>query len=309
MLTRSVVAAATGTDDAVNASVMARNRVRSFLALFLLSFVATADRPVAQTKPQPGTADPLRFAVIGDNGTGDRAQFEVGSQLAAARATFPFELVLMLGDNMYGRQEPQDFIDKFQRPYAPLLRDNIPFFATLGNHDKPSNRDYPAFNMNGQRYYSFTRKDVAFFVFDSNVLDANQLSWIENVLAQPATGWKICIFHHPLYSDAGRHGSNVDVRVVLEPLMVEHGVDVAFSGHEHVYERLKPQKGITYFIAGSSGQLRKGDLTPSPTMAAGFDDDQVFMLVEIAGDEMQFRAISRTGRVVDTGVVRRTPRT
>jgi 3',5'-cyclic AMP phosphodiesterase CpdA len=279
--------------------------------ILVILFVAAlaAGRVLGQSVAPAAAGDSLRFAVIGDNGTGERPQFEVASQMAAARATFPFEMVLMLGDNMYGRQEAQDFIDKFQRPYAALLRENVPFFGTLGNHDKPGNRDYPGFNMNGQRYYSFVRKNVTFFVFDSNALDAKQVSWIEDVLARPAPGWKICVFHHPLYSDAGRHGSNVDLRVVLEPIMVRHGVDVVFSGHEHIYERLTPQKGIHYFIAGSSGQLRKGDLVPSPTMAAGFDEDQAFMLIEIVRADMQFRAISRTGRVVDSGVIRRVPQT
>jgi hypothetical protein len=96
---------------------------------------------------------------------------------------------------------------------------------------------------------------------------------------------------------------------VLEPLLVRYGVNVVFSGHEHVYERLVPQKGITYFIDGSSGQLRKGDVIPSPTTAAAFDQDQTFMLVEVTEAQLSFRTISRTGRLVDSGVIRRRPTT
>jgi hypothetical protein len=91
--------------------------------------------------------------------------------------------------------------------------------------------------------------------------------------------------------------------------MVRHGVNVVFSGHEHVYERITPQKGITYFIEGSSGQLRKGGVKPSAITAAAFDQDQTFMLVEIAADRMWFRTLSRTGQVVDSGVVHRRPGT
>jgi 3',5'-cyclic AMP phosphodiesterase CpdA len=242
--------------------------------------------------------------VIGDNGSGSKAQQEVGDQMAAARARFPFELVLMLGDNMYGRQQPQDFIDKFERPYTTLLAAGVRFFAALGNHDNQSNRFYKGYNMGGERYYTLARQDVRFFVLDTNLMDAAQLAWIETALQQSTEEWKIVYFHHPLYSDGGRHGSNVELRVVLEPLLVRHGVDVVLSGHEHVYERIKPQKGITYFVAGSSGQLRKGDLQPSAMMAAGFDEDQAFMLVEIVGEEMLFETISRTGRVVDSGIIR-----
>jgi hypothetical protein len=77
-----------------------------------------------------------------------------------------------------------------------------------------------------------------------------------------------------------------------------------FASHDHVYERLTPQKGITYFIEGSSGQLRKGDVRRSAMTAAAFDQDQTFMLVEVNRDQMHFEAISRSGRIVDSGVVR-----
>jgi 3',5'-cyclic AMP phosphodiesterase CpdA len=279
------------------------------IALLFLLLGASTWLPAAQEIPVLQAADSLKFAVIGDNGTGDRPQYDVGAQMAAARATFPFEMVLMAGDNMYGRQEPQDFLTKFERPYALLLGAGVPFYATLGNHDKQSNASYKGFNMNGQRYYTLVRQHVRFYVFDTNLMDSQQLEWIERTLAEPHDGWKICLFHHPLYSDAGRHGSNVELRVALEPLLVRYGVSVAFTGHDHVYERVKPQKGITHFVIGNSGMLRKGDLEPSSTLAAGFDQDQAFMLVEIAGNVMRFQTISRTGRVVDSGVVGRRPQT
>jgi 3',5'-cyclic AMP phosphodiesterase CpdA len=209
----------------------------------------------------------------------------------------------MMGDNLYGSQQPRDFFLKFESPYGPLLRMGIPFYAALGNHDNPSNRNYPGFNMGGQRYYSFARGPVRFFVFDSNLMDAGQLEWADRGLAQAVEDWKIVVFHHPIYSDGDRHGPNVALRVALEPMLVRHGVDVVLSGHEHIYERIKPQQGITYFIVGSSGQLRKGGLSRSELTAAGFDQDRAFMVASIAGNDLTFQAISRTGNVVDSGVI------
>ena len=247
----------------------------------------------------------LKFAVPGDFGDGSREQYDVGRQMAAARQAFPFEFVLALGDNMYDRQQPEDFIAKFQKPYEALLQAGVRFYATLGNHDRPDNRFYPGFNMGGERFYTFVRQQVRFVVLDTNVLDRKQLAWAESTLRDAREPWKIAYFHHPLYSNGGRHGSNVELRVVLEPLLVQYGVSVVFTGHEHIYERLTPQKGITHFVEGSGGRLRKGDLERSATTAAGFDRDQTFMLVEIAGDQMSFRTISRTGVVVDAGVIAR----
>ena len=117
--------------------------------------------------------------------------------------------------------------------------------------------------------------------------------------------WKIAVFHHPLYSNAGRHGSSVDLRTVLEPVLQAHGVKVVFSGHDHIYERLIPQQGIHYFVVGSSGQLRRGDLRRSASTAAGNDQDQAFMLVEIDQNELFFETITRTGTTIDSGRILR----
>jgi predicted phosphodiesterase len=247
----------------------------------------------------------VRFAVIGDSGTGDRVQYEVARQMVAARTRMPFDLVIMLGDNIYGHQGPDDFIQKFERPYKPLLDAGVRFYAALGNHDNENNRFYRPFNMGGERYYTFTVKNVRFFVLDSDYLDPKQRTWIENALGDTGDDWKICYFHHPLYSDGGRHGSQVDLRVVLEPLFVKYDVNVVFSGHDHIYERLKPQNGIHYFVAGAAGQLRKGDVRPSEMTAAAFAQDQSFVLVDITGDDMTFEAISRAGQIVDSGVIHR----
>jgi 3',5'-cyclic AMP phosphodiesterase CpdA len=253
----------------------------------------------------PARSDSLKFAVIGDNGTGEKPEYDVGQQMAAARATFPFDMVLMLGDNMYGRQDPQDFVTKFERPYSALLQAGVLFYATLGNHDNQNNRFYKAFNMGGERYFTFVKKNVRFFVLDTNQLDPKQRAWFDEVLQRSDDLWRICFFHHPIYSDGGRHGSDVSLRVVLEPLLVKYDVDVVFSGHDHVYERLKPQKGITYFVSGSGGELRRGDVHPSGLTAAYYDQDQSFMLVEVAGDDLYFEAVARSGVTVDSGVIHR----
>jgi hypothetical protein len=271
----------------------------------LLAVVLSVCQLLAQSRQLPNAPNSVKFAVIGDNGTGERPQYEVGTQMARAHASFAFDTVLMLGDNMYGSQEPSDFVRKFEQPYKKLLESGVQFFATLGNHDNQLNRYYKPFNMSGERYYTFAKKNVRFFVLDSDSLDPKQLAWIEESLKSSSDEWKICYFHHPLYSDGGTHGSAVELRVVLEPLFLRYGVAVVFSGHEHFYERLAPQKGIHYFIEGAAGQLRRGDIVRSEYKAAGFDQDQSFMLVEIAGADLFFQTISRTGRTVDSGSIHR----
>jgi 3',5'-cyclic AMP phosphodiesterase CpdA len=162
--------------------------------------------------------------------------------------------------------------------------------------------------MGGQRYYTFVRNDVRFVVLDSSSLDPPQIHWLDRTLSNAQEPWKIVYLHHPLYSDGGRHGGSADLRVTLEPMFVKWGVSVVYSGHDHIYERFKPQNGIVYFVSGAGGQLRRGDLHGSDQMAAGFDRDQSFMLNEIDGDVLYFQVLSRTGATIDRGTIhRRTP--
>ncbi len=283
-------------------------RKRLFLILSLVSaflLIASADPFKSPLKPNS-----VRFAAIGDMGTGEAPQYEVAQRMITSRQTFPFEFVIMLGDNLYGGSSPKDFEKKFEVPYKPLLDAGVKFYASLGNHDNPNERFYKLFNMSGANYYTFQKGNVRFFVLDSNYMDPKQLSWLEKQLQDAGNkDWKICYFHHPLYSSGKTHGSSVELRSRIEPMFVKYGVDAVFSGHDHVYERVHPQKGIYYFTEGSSGQLRNGDLAKTDMTEEGFDTDRTFMLVEVAGDEMYFQTLSRAGTEVDSGVLPRLVRT
>lgn len=279
-----------------------RRRLVFIVALFsTLLLSARADQFKFPLRPNS-----VRFAAIGDMGTGDSAQYQVAQQMVAARHTFPFDFVIMLGDNIYGGSGPKDYENKFEMPYKPLLDAGVKFYASLGNHDNPNERLYKLFNMNGANYYTFKKGNVRFFVLDSDYMDSKQLAWLERELQNAGNSdWKICYFHHPLYSSGKTHGSSLELRSLIEPLFVKHGVDAVFSGHDHVYERLHPQKGIYYFTEGSSGQLRDGDLGKTGMTEKGFDSDRTFMLVEIAGDQLYFETLSRGGIEIDSGVLSR----
>jgi Calcineurin-like phosphoesterase len=288
----------------VNRTWSSRPRLMRSLCLALIA-AAVVSASLSAQSTLPNVPGSLKFLAMGDNGTGERAQYEVAQQMTKLRETFPFDLVIMLGDNMYGGQKPDDYVKKFEQPYATLLAGGVKFQASRGNHDRPEQVSYAPYNMNGQRYYTYVRGNVRFFALDSTLMDRAQLAWLQSELGNAREEWKICYFHHPLYSNAARHGSSVDLRLQLEPLFTKHGVNVVFSGHDHVYERIKPQKGIYYFVSGAAGQLRRGNMRATDETAAAFDQDQSFMAVEIAGENLTFQAISRTGRIVDSGVIRR----
>lgn len=248
----------------------------------------------------------VRIAVFGDTGRGSKEQYDLGRLMHTYRQAYPYDTVIMTGDNIYGTDKAEDMKLKFEDVYRPLIDQGVKFYATLGNHDASNQRFYALFNMKGEEYYRFEKGNVAFYSLNSNYMDKRQLDWLTTALAGDGTKWKIAFFHHPPYSSGERHGSDLKMREALHPLFVKTGVDVVFTGHDHFYERIKPQDGITYFVAGAGGKIRGGDIKKgSPLTASAFDKDLSFMLVEIWKDEMHFQVISRTGQTVDSGMIKR----
>jgi hypothetical protein len=262
--------------------------------------------PLALTLPNK--ADSLKFAVLGDFGTGTREQYQTAEQMKRAHDLFKYELVILVGDNLYGSERPQDFKKKFEVPYKPLLDAGVKFYASLGNHDAREQRYYKLFNMDGKLYYTFkgSKQSVRFYALESTYMDPEQIVWFEKELRNSDSDWKIPYFHHPPYSSGDRHGSDARLREVLEPLFLKYNVSVVFTGHDHFYERTKPQKGIVYFVVGAGWKLRKGNIdTNSGITAKGNDQEYSFLVAEIDGDELTFNAVSRVGEVFDSGTLTR----
>jgi 3',5'-cyclic AMP phosphodiesterase CpdA len=267
----------------------------------------------SDTTPLLSKTASLKFAVIGDSGRWSAEQRQTASQLAAQYRHEPFDFVLMLGDNNYGDGSPESFRTRFEEPFQALLDAHVRFYAARGNHDVGPQWNYPLFNMGGHRYYTFERTSglapplvgtvAQFFAVDTVNLDEDELSWLDRQLSESKAEWKIVFQHHPLYSSGRYSFASAFLRRTLEQTFVEHQVDVVFAGHEHVYERMVPQRGIVYFVAGAAGSVRVGDLRPSAYQAKGYDRDLSFMLIQLSGASMHFQAITRTGETIDSGTI------
>lgn len=279
-------------------------RIFPLLTLCLLAVLAPAQNKLDVRLPL--ASDSVRFAVIGDSGTGGKGQYAVAREMETYRKAVNFNFVIMLGDNIYGGHNPTDFAHKFEVPYKPLLDAGVKFYASLGNHDDPNIESlYKPFNMSGSRYYTFSKGNTQFFALDSNYMDTRQLTWLEQNLRSSNARWKICFFHHPLFNDGSMHGPDLDLRNQLTPLLHAYGANAVFSGHEHAYERIKPEDGIYYFILGDSGKLVHNDFHRHDVMEKSFDRENCFMVVEISGDDLYFQTISATGETVDSGKLAR----
>jgi predicted phosphodiesterase len=268
---------------------------------------ALAPRAVFGATP---AKDKIKFLAIGDFGTGDDNQTGIAAQMLRDHKTSPLDFVIAVGDNIYPDGGGRHFMKKFERPYAGLIREAVPFHAVLGNHDvKDGRRDqcqYPLFNMSGRGYYTVKKGDglAEFFMCDSTDFDMAQVGWLEGALKESAAKWKIAVFHHPIYSSAQEHGSSLGLRARIEPILARCGVNVVISGHDHVYERVKPLQGVQYFVTGAGGKVRHGDVDmSSPFRATSFDRDNHYMQMVIEDQQISFKTITRVGAVIDQGTI------
>jgi Calcineurin-like phosphoesterase len=255
--------------------------------------------------------DKLRFAVVGDWGTGDRNAVGTAAQMYGAHQRSPFDFVISAGDNIYPNGAGRYFTKNFEQPFATLLKDRISFYTVLGNHDVSAGRQdqcqYPLFNMGGQNYYKVEKGNglAEFFMLDSTDFDSAQAAWLESSLRASKAKWKVAVFHHPIYSSGKTHGSAMGLRRQLEPILARYDVKVALTGHDHIYERTKLQQGIQHFVTGAGGKVRRGDVDlGSSFREASFDQDNHFMLIEMDSKQINFQAISETGAVVDSGAIK-----
>jgi hypothetical protein len=263
----------------------------------------TSGASAASLLPMPSIRGGTVFALMGDSGSGNQSQHAVAKAMLAYFNTarrFPF--VLMLGDNLYD----DDYTNEFSIPYKPLIDLGVKFYAALGNHDRDLEIHFKPFNMNDVDRYTFDQGNARFAALNSNHPgDPLQIKWLDTAFAGAETKWKICFFHHPLYSSGEHAAEGRDViRPALEGALVRNKVDVVFTGHEHLYEHIKPQQGVQYFISGGGGKnLFNFHKSEFDVVIAS---EHHFMVAEIDGDRLFFEAITQTQKILDCGIIFRT---
>ena len=276
----------------------------------------------------------IEFAVIGDSGTGGGHQKEVASQMVAFHQNHPWEFILMLGDNIYENGDPDDFDEKFKNIYKKL---NVPFHATLGNHDRSTEEfarkqvQDPAFGYEDRKdEYEFPAgpriggKQLARFIcLNSGAWrDRDELSRREKDLdgwlsKSSDYHWNFVFFHHPIYSFAHSkwpfgwlsfgwgHGSDKQLRKRWEQTFIDGRIDIVLSGHDHFYQKIKKQKGgIHYFVSGGAGKIRAGIKKNHAEVEFG-KVTYHFLHFEVSEEEVRFAAVDKDGNIFHQGCIRK----
>ena len=254
----------------------------------------------------------LRFAAIADTGSSTNNQYAVGRAMTEYHRQNPFNMVLMVGDNIYNNGEIAKIKETFEVPYADLLKQGVKFYAALGNHDvRTANGDreveYPQFNMQGQHYYTHEHAGVKFFVLEtSSIVDpastdrAKQLAWLDRELAASKARWNIVYGHHNIYS-AGVYKIDPIMRRDITPILKKHQVKLWINGHDHNYQRSQPIDGTTYLVCGGGG----ANLYPvkAQSWTAFAQSIHSFGIVEVYQDQILLTGIDSKGEIIDRGLV------
>jgi acid phosphatase type 7 len=264
--------------------------------------------PTGRFRTAPvGDDSRFSFAVVGDSGSGGKGQLAVAALLERLRP----DLVLHTGDVVYPAGQERHYDRRFFAPYQNLIK-TVPLFPVLGNHDVRKGNGaaflenfHPPLGSPGstKRYYSFDWGNTHFVALDSELYHGDRGSnpeeqrvFLERDLATTCKRWKVAFLHRSPYGSS-RHGGDEKVREDLEPLFVKHGVDLVFSGHDHVYERTVPIMGVTYVVSGGGGRrlypAGNSELTASSVSA------HHAVLVRVSGSHLLLETLEVGGKVVD----------
>lgn len=269
----------------------------------IVSFATHLTGSPTKTEPlEPfaaGREPELRIAVAGDVGyANDRAK-RTGDAIAKAGTNDPYDVLLLLGDNVYPSGDPARLPQTVFEPFAPVLAAGAQLLAILGNHDVMdghADAHVAALGMPG-RWWARQVGDATIIALDSNEPhNPDQRAWLERTLAETTTTWKIVALHHPPYS-AGYQGSNLGVRTELTPLFERYGVQLVLSGHEHDYQRSKIINGVTYIVTGGAADTRRSGREEFTAVSASWHH---FVDLNVFADHLFLRAVNESGRVFDT---------
>lgn len=280
-----------------------------------------------RTAPRPGTAERIAVLAFGDSGWGSPEQV----RLADLMGRRSWDLAIHVGDLAYEDGTERDFTLRHFQVYRELLS-RVPLFPAPGNHDvrTAGGRPYDrAFGLLGRdhrrRYYTFRWGPVRFFALDttgespSDLRETSggskQLAWLEatldSVRREPDVRWIVVYMHHPIFSSGmglSGHGSDIELRRVLQPLFDRHGVDLVLAGHDHHYQRtyplreetrVRPGCGPVYVVTGGGGARTVARDIDVVRWSAESSRSHHFLRLLASAERLEVEAVGMDGRTLD----------
>lgn len=317
--------------EAVIQNVDVGQTVQYSLAYGGLFGMARDQGPTHTVRMPPDRKATIRFIAFGDSGSGGNGQYD----LAAIMARQKCDLVIHTGDLIYPAGAPQDYYRKFYDPYAALIA-SAPFMASLGNHDCATDKGAPLLRQfvlpqNGpagiepERNFWFDYGSARFVALDTNRstelgtisfedMKAKVAPWLREVLSSNDARWKFVFFHHPPYTGSTHDaGGQAFVKDAFSAILDDTGVDMVFTGHNHLYERTAPIRGDkvvgegegpVYITTGAGGAPQYPEELPPPAYMRFYKDKIFsFSVIDLAGDKLTLRQIDENENVIDEYVI------
>jgi predicted phosphodiesterase len=257
-----------------------------------------------QTAVTPGTA--FRFVVYGDTRTYPQDHAAVVGGIVASNPRF----VIHTGDFVARGEEYWRWQTEYFNPTASLMK-NTTVFPCLGNHEHNAEWYYHFFRTppgggdHDEQWYSFDYGTCHFVILDSDVdfsAGSDQYAWLEKDLKASTAEWLFVVHHHPAYS-SGPHGGHDKVQQHLVPLYEVYGVDIVFSGHDHIYERSR--KGGVYYVVSGGGGAPVYDCGQKPNPYRQYcEKTHHFCTIDIDQKRATMRACHSNGAVFDSVALR-----
>jgi hypothetical protein len=276
----------------------------------------TSELRTFQTAVDPESA--FSFVLIGDTQKNPLMTGRIARLAWDRRPHF----VVHLGDVVDNGPDKLEWEEELFQPCLELFG-RVPIFPAIGNHEKDHAWYYRYFSLPPpEYYYQYRYGNADFFVLDSNKpLDrgSEQYRWLDQALGRSEATWKFAYHHHPAYSsddnDYGDTWKGKEPSTLGDPnarhlvaLYEKHGVDLAFNGHIHVYERSWPlrggkvdrDRGVIYVTSGGGGGKLE-NFAPTPTwFKAQVRVDYHFCLVNIHQGWLEFKAFDQRGNLFDS---------
>lgn len=257
----------------------------------------------------------MEFFAVGCAGSGNEGQRLLAGSMARIAADHPVDFVLYLGDNFYGRGvssvDDLQWKSKFEEIYH---HDSLqmPFYAVLGNHDYYKNPEAQIEYSNQSkrwrmpnRYYSFVKAlkdgvEIEFFALDTVAIvggkGQEQLLWLKEKLTASKAEWKIVYGHHPVYSGAETWEAETRVmQKIVEPVLIETGVDLYLSAHNHSIEIFENISGVTYVVSGAGSRPRDVYWTDETDFAYA---NLGFVWTRITSDQLNIYVVNQESQLL-----------
>lgn len=251
----------------------------------------------------------LNFFVISDWGwNGFKDQQIVADQMGLQADKIHPQFIVSCGDNFQvaGVASTQDplWTNSFENVYKNLSL-MVDWYPVLGNHDYKGNTqaeiDYSKISrrwkMKDHYYTKVTKVNdsisaLLVFLDTPPLIDeyyekggypdvekqdsAQQIKWLNDVLANSKEQWKIVFGHHPVYSASKTHGDTPDMIRKVKPLLEKYHAQFYFCGHDHDFQHLREKgKDVEYVVTGTGGEPRpsyRNELSLFSNSTAGFSE-------------------------------------